>query len=53
MAAPGTIRGMRGNGAIAYLTKPLNLTELGELVDCLSTKLSQRGGPAPRTTPAR
>jgi signal transduction histidine kinase/ActR/RegA family two-component response regulator len=51
-AEPGMIRSMRGSGVVAYLTKPLNLSELGKLVDCLA------GGPghsdrAPRTTPAR
>lgn len=32
-AAPAIIRRMRDNGAISYLTKPLNLTELGQLLD--------------------
>ncbi len=52
-AEPGVIRSMRGSGVAAYLTKPLNLTELGELVDCLTARHGQRTGPGPRTTPAR
>jgi len=32
-AAPAIIRRMRDNGVISYLTKPLNLTELGQLLD--------------------
>jgi signal transduction histidine kinase/ActR/RegA family two-component response regulator len=52
-AEPGIIRNLRGSGVVAYLTKPLNLTELGQLVDRLTARHSQRGGPRPRTTPAR
>jgi len=52
-AEPGVIRSMRGSGVVAYLTKPLNLTELGKLVDCLTAGHGQRTGPGPRTTPAR
>ena len=33
VAAPAVIRRMRDNGVISYLTKPLNLTELGHLLD--------------------
>jgi CheY-like chemotaxis protein len=51
-AEPGVIRGMRGSGVVAYLTKPLNLTELGTLVDYLTARPT-RSDPAPRTTPAR
>lgn len=50
-AAPSVIRHMRDRGVAAYLTKPLNLTEVGKLVDCLTAKHGQRAGPAPRTTP--
>jgi signal transduction histidine kinase/CheY-like chemotaxis protein len=32
-AAPGVIRRMRASGVIAYLTKPLDLAELGRLLD--------------------
>jgi AmiR/NasT family two-component response regulator len=52
-AAPSVIRAMRDRGVAGYLTKPLNLTELGQLVDCLTAKRGQRAGQAPRTTPAR
>jgi signal transduction histidine kinase/ActR/RegA family two-component response regulator len=31
-AAPGIIRRMRANGVVAYLTKPLDLAELGRLI---------------------
>lgn len=52
-AAPAVIRTMRDSGVVAYLTKPLNLTELGRLVDCLTARQSERSGQPPRTTPAR
>jgi CheY-like chemotaxis protein len=52
-AAPAVIRNMRDSGVVAYLTKPLNLTEVGRLVDCLTTGQIQRSGQPPRTTPAR
>jgi signal transduction histidine kinase/CheY-like chemotaxis protein len=52
-AAPSVIRAMRDRGVAGYLTKPLNLTELGKLVDCLTARRGQRAAPAPRTTPAR
>jgi CheY-like chemotaxis protein len=32
-AAPAVIRRMRDNGVISYLTKPLNLSELGQVLD--------------------
>jgi CheY-like chemotaxis protein len=32
-ASPAIIRHMRTRGVIAYLTKPLDLTELGQLLD--------------------
>jgi signal transduction histidine kinase/ActR/RegA family two-component response regulator len=32
-AAPSVIRHMRTSGVLAYLTKPLDLTELGKLID--------------------
>jgi signal transduction histidine kinase/ActR/RegA family two-component response regulator len=51
-AAPSVIRHMRDRGVAAYLTKPLNLTEVGKLVDCLTAKHGQRADPAPRTDPA-
>ena len=42
-AAPAVIRDMRDGGAIAYLTKPLDLTELGELLDAIAAGLNQVG----------
>jgi CheY-like chemotaxis protein len=42
-AAPAIIRRMRDNGVISYLTKPLNLTELGQLLD---TQLATAGSGA-------
>jgi signal transduction histidine kinase/ActR/RegA family two-component response regulator len=52
-AAPTVIRSMRESGVVAYLTKPLNLTEVGRLVDCLTARQSQRSGQPPRATPTR
>jgi signal transduction histidine kinase/CheY-like chemotaxis protein len=52
-AEPGTVRTMRDSGVVAYLTKPLNLTELGRLVDCLTGASGQRTGPGQPATPAR
>jgi signal transduction histidine kinase/CheY-like chemotaxis protein len=51
-AEPAVIRSMRGSGVAAYLTKPLNLSELGKLVDHLAARHS-RSDSAPRATPAR
>jgi signal transduction histidine kinase/DNA-binding response OmpR family regulator len=45
-ASPGTVRRLLANGAAAYLTKPLNLTELGELLDA-HNKPSGGESPAP------
>jgi len=42
-AAPAVIRDMRHGGAIAYLTKPLDLTGLGELLDAIAASLNQVG----------
>jgi CheY-like chemotaxis protein/anti-sigma regulatory factor (Ser/Thr protein kinase) len=36
-AAPGIIRRMRGNGVVAYLTKPLDLAELSRLIRSFRT----------------
>ena len=38
----GIIRRLLANGAAAYLTKPLNLAELGSLVDSLAAASSDR-----------
>jgi response regulator of citrate/malate metabolism len=43
---------MRASGVIAYLTKPLDLTELGQLIDSFAAQHEQKAGPAPRTARA-
>jgi len=48
-ASPATIRHMRTRGVIAYLTKPLDLTELGQLLDSVAAGHDRRAGPASRT----
>jgi signal transduction histidine kinase/ActR/RegA family two-component response regulator len=48
-AAPAVIRDMRGRGVIAYLTKPLDLTELGELIDSFVAGHDHETGVAPGT----
>jgi CheY-like chemotaxis protein len=40
----GTIRRLLANGATAYRTKPLNLAELGGLVDSLAAASTDRRG---------
>jgi signal transduction histidine kinase/CheY-like chemotaxis protein len=50
-ASPATIRHMRTRGVIAYLTKPLDLTELGQLLDSVAAGHDRRPGPAPLTAP--
>jgi signal transduction histidine kinase/ActR/RegA family two-component response regulator len=47
-AAPAVIRAMRAGGAIAYLTKPLDLTELGRLLDTVAAGHGRPAEPAPR-----
>lgn len=55
----GIIRRLLANGATAYLTKPLNLAELGGLVDSLAAASTDRRSPAaaapgqPATNPAK
>jgi len=49
-AAPAVIRDMRDGGVVSYLTKPLDLTELGELLDSVAAGLS-RVGAGSRTPP--
>ena len=50
-AAPTVIRHMRASGVIAYLTKPLDLAELGQLIDSFAAQHQHQAGPAPRTAP--
>ena len=44
-AAPAVIRHMRSSGVIAYLTKPLDLAELGQLIDSFDRPARPRGRP--------
>ena len=46
-ASPAIIRQMRARGVIAYLTKPLDLAELGELLDSFVAGRDHEGDPAP------
>jgi signal transduction histidine kinase/ActR/RegA family two-component response regulator len=46
-AAPSVIRHMRDRGVIAYLTKPLDLTELGQLLDSAAAGHDRQVGLAP------
>jgi CheY-like chemotaxis protein len=50
-AAPGAIRRLLALGARAYLTKPLVLTELGDLLDSFAASAPdhQAGSPMPAT----
>jgi signal transduction histidine kinase/ActR/RegA family two-component response regulator len=50
-ASPAIIRNLRGRGVIAYLTKPLDLTELGELLDSVAAGHDRQPGPASLTAP--
>jgi CheY-like chemotaxis protein len=50
-AAPAVIRDMRGRGVIAYLTKPLDLTELGQLIDSFVAGHDHETGAASGTVP--
>jgi len=53
-ASRGVIRRLLAGGAFAYLTKPIELAELGELLDtCAATRAQdQQPQPAIRTAPA-
>jgi signal transduction histidine kinase/ActR/RegA family two-component response regulator len=51
-ASPDIIRHMRARGVIAYLTKPLDLAEVGRLIDSFLERREQEAGPTPRTTSA-
>lgn len=48
-ASPGRIRQLRADGAFAYLTKPLDLTQF---LDTVAAALAQRDGPAAPQLPA-
>jgi len=47
-AAPTVIRRLRASGVIAYLTKPLDLAELGRLLDSVAAEQQNRAGPTSR-----
>lgn len=49
-AAPSVIRRLRAGGIVAYLTKPLDLAELGRLIHSFSVS-EQRSDAIPGTTP--
>jgi signal transduction histidine kinase/CheY-like chemotaxis protein len=51
-AAHAVIRRMRASGVIAYLTKPLDLNELGQLLDSVADEHGHRTGQATRTPSA-
>jgi hypothetical protein len=51
-ASSAIIRDMRTWGLVAHPTKPLDLTELGQLLDFFATGHDHRADPAPRTVPA-
>jgi signal transduction histidine kinase/CheY-like chemotaxis protein len=51
-ASPAIIRNLRTRGVIAYLTKPLDLAELGRLLDSFAAGHAGRADPASRTAQA-
>jgi signal transduction histidine kinase/ActR/RegA family two-component response regulator len=51
-ASPAIIRQMLAQGVIAYLTKPLDLTELGQLLDSFVAGRDHQTDPAPPAVPA-
>jgi signal transduction histidine kinase/CheY-like chemotaxis protein len=52
-ASPAIIRNLRTRGVIGYLTKPLDLAELGRLLDSVAAGHDGRADPASRTAPAQ
>ena len=51
-ASPAIIRDMRTRGVIAYPTRSLDLTELGQLLNSFATGHDHGADPARRTVPA-
>ena len=52
-AAPRVIRRLLASGALAYLTKPLNLTELGNLLDSFTAPAQDhQARPVAQSAPA-
>jgi signal transduction histidine kinase/CheY-like chemotaxis protein len=50
-ASPAVIRRMRSSGVIAYLTKPLDLTGFGQLLDSVAAAHGHLADPATATPP--
>jgi signal transduction histidine kinase/ActR/RegA family two-component response regulator len=50
-ASPAIIHNLRTRGVVAYLTKPLDLAELGRLFDSVAAGHDRRPGPASLTAP--
>jgi signal transduction histidine kinase/ActR/RegA family two-component response regulator len=50
-ASPAIIHNLRARGVIAYLTKPLDLAELGRLLDSVAAGHDGRADPASLTAP--
>jgi len=50
-ASPTIIHQLRARGVIAYLTKPLDLAELGQLLDSVAAGHDRQAGPASLTAP--
>jgi signal transduction histidine kinase/CheY-like chemotaxis protein len=50
-ASPAIIHNLRARGVIAYLTKPLDLAELGQLLDSVAARHDRQAGPASLTAP--
>jgi signal transduction histidine kinase/CheY-like chemotaxis protein len=50
-ASPAVIRHLRARGVIAYLTKPLDLAEVGQLLDSVAAGHDRQAGPAALTAP--
>jgi signal transduction histidine kinase/CheY-like chemotaxis protein len=48
-ASPAIIRYMRASGVVAYLTKPLDLAELGQLLDFFTARHDHEPDPGPLT----
>jgi signal transduction histidine kinase/ActR/RegA family two-component response regulator len=50
-ASPAVIRHLRASGVTAYLTKPLDLAELGQLLDSAAAEQDRQAGSPSRTPP--
>jgi CheY-like chemotaxis protein len=52
-ASPAIVRNLRASGVIAYLTKPIDLAELGRLLDSVAAGHDCRADPASLTAPVQ